>query len=1156
MEAILISYIFGKICDTLISIGKKSIENDLEQEQEDAFIEIIKELCQIDEIFKNKEFFIELLNAGKSFDEIYEVLREAYPLEKEDRLEEKKKLVENTINQVIIKYPKFKDYLIIEAIQKISKKEDTRQILSYEKFIEEYIKNPLTTPINNKFLCDNEEEYIEQVKNSQIIVFTGESGVGKTKTAVEIGKKYSNKYNKNFKIIYYKGLGFDDELIEKFKNENIKYLLMIDDANRAYEIFEKIVRIYAKRIQSENIKIILTVRNYAKKLFEKYQHTFKYLEINLSNKNKQYIEKTLKEDYGIINKQYIENILFLSKENYRLALMIAKVCLEEEGFYFIKNLDQIYEKYFYKIISEIDILNDDEALKIIIAIIFLGTVDIENETQKNFMNKVLKINLETLKQYVDRLYEKEIINIYNERFLKMSDQVLATYLFYKLFFVKKIVKFNDFIDNILLENEELAKDIIYPIISTFYNEKVTEYLKNETSKYFLQNKLLSNQKKYIIYKFMYFIFSEEILSELYMHIVTDNNVDNYELEENILDFLQLIRGFEEEENIIKLYFLYLKKAPTKKELIIKSLENNYLYKKESYRHDYTQEYSIVKSLVKIDDTIEIKEIILKLLKKFLEIEISFSGVSLLKKNSFSFGRYIIQESKNIRELRNLIFSYLKVEYEKNILRENILKLLDEYTSFMRRDKINSKELIKNDFIKIKEIFSSFSNKNFEERIVVNKYYNFFKDMQVEVNLDLLKNTSDYQVILYNQIKKRYRESDEILFEILTNENSFELELKVLFQICKYIKNKNKNYRMYIYKLEKRLYETKDDIRYLSLINIVFSENNLKINLNVWYMIQRFGEKRTFDLIRNNDFKLKNNYLIKFYESLQSERLQIVEEKDLLKIFEIAEIDEIDFRFNIYIKIKDKYPDFIIKAIKILKERKEINLKNIDIYSCYSIEELVLIFKNDFELYKELYKVLYESDYDLLVLYSILEKELNFLEYYLENIYQLNYNGIDFKELYSKPLYKKIFKRIIEILLDNRDIYIMEDLGYNFFNNFEQEKPIITKILLDNINDETKLYRLFQIISKLDFEQKKYYYMYLIKNNIKLEILEKIELYSTQLSFVGSFIPIYENRINEYKEILSELNSFEFIGYKKIINLKIDELSIDKNFFEEREIYSE
>ena len=64
---------------------------------------------------------------------------------------------------------------------------DTGQIVSMEQFIAEYNKvaKNIATPINNEFVhrADEMKRFIEAIKNSDFIIITGSSGVGKTKLA-------------------------------------------------------------------------------------------------------------------------------------------------------------------------------------------------------------------------------------------------------------------------------------------------------------------------------------------------------------------------------------------------------------------------------------------------------------------------------------------------------------------------------------------------------------------------------------------------------------------------------------------------------------------------------------------------------------------------------------------------------------------------------------------------------------------------------------------------------------------------------------------------------------------------------------------------------------------------------------------------------------
>lgn len=1154
MEEILVGYAFGKICDIFINMSQKSIESNLREEGEKAFFEILKRIKEIDIVYLNESFFIELYKSGQKLESIYEILKEIYPTEEEIEIESKEQKIVKIINEVIINYPKLKDYIILDAIQKLHSKKDTKQILSYSEFIDEAIKNPLTTPINNRFLCDNEEEYIKCCIDNSIILFIGDPGVGKTKTAVEIGKRYSERENRSFKIISFKGIDLDIELIEKFKNEKIKYLVLFDDVNRSQEVFEKFLKLYAKRIEDGNIKIFLTVRNYARMTLKKSLDNFSYLEIDLSEENKKYIEKTLKEDYEIRNEYFIEQILFVSKKNYRLALMIGKVCLEDKNINGLRNTNKIYERYFLKVEEELEILKDEECSKLLLAISTYGTINIENESQKEELHRVFGIDLEVLEKTKLRLFEKEVIDIYLDKILKISDQVLSTYIFYNLFFKKRILSIENFIENIILRDIEKAKDIIYPIIGTFKNEELLDYFKTEVNNYLKKYKN-KKKEKYILYKFLFFLYSDEILDEVCIFLTSEKKDEEIYIDEYILEYLELIKRYEDEKEIIRLYFLYLEKDPSKKEEIKKSLEENYTYKKESPDFNYTLEYNVVEILIKIlKEKRDKKEIILSLLERFLEIEIRFVRQNLFDKENFSFSQYFIKECINIRKLRNLIFDYLKEIYQINTFKTEVLNILNNYIVSMRSVRKIDLKIIENDILKIENIFEIFFMKDLKERILINNYYNFLNDMEIELGKERLKKIVDEEIKFYTQSKKIIFSNEDISLEFFNSDNSFKLELKIIFQLLKYISNENRSYNSYIYSLEKQLYKENDCEKYLILINEVFLNNSLKIILNVKYMIEKFGEKRTYNLIINNNFKMKNYYLYNYYMNLNDDSLDQIKLESLLEIYRTSESIEIDYSFKIYKKLKYKYPNLIVNAINILLLRNNENyIKNLLLFNMYiyTPDEIIEAFESDLELLKRVYKSLYISDYSAIFLYAILEKDISFLREYISEIYVNNYNYITFDKIKLKPLYLKIFKKFLEIILE-KDVFIIGNMTISLFFDFEKEKKIICDLILQNIDDGSKISKLFEIISCLDIEYKKYYYLYLIEKNVKVEILNEIDLFSRMKTGIGSLAPQINYEINEYKKIMLQLKDIKNRKYKIVLKKKIENLEYEKNFWLETE----
>lgn len=1163
-DGVALSYLFGKLCDFAIENIQNELELTLEEEQIKAFDEILKGIEEIDPIFKNKDFFISYLKEKGSIYDIKNFLEELHPLMDDEVLLQKEKKVLNIINKTIIKYPNLSKLVSLELNSKNldSKYTGIQQIFSYENFVKNYSENSLTTPIDTDFICDKKNEYIEALSQNEIILFSGKAGEGKTKNAIEIGKEFSFIENRKFRIIYDKKLNIDNELTEKLKNEKIKNLILIDDANRSLEIIEKIKIRYASRIKSGNIKILLTVRDYSKEIILEEIKDFRFYEIKIVEPIEKNIEKVLEEYYGIVNPYYLRKIICLSKLNFRLAMMIGKICINDKNFEFLRTVGQVYDKYFTTIKKDLNLFSDEKVLRLLLPIIIYGSVNIKENSIDQFYRDNLDIDLLDFKKIMLDLEKKEIIDMYEDIVIKISDQVLSTYLFYNILYIKKILSMKDFIELFLLKNSEFTKDALYSMINTFHNDEVIEYLRNELKKYLRENKVKKDEL-YKIYKYLYFLVSDEILDELCEYILPEKFELDILKEKYVLTFLELIRYDKNIKDILELYFSYLERNPLRVEEIEKSLKENFFYNKESELYQYIYEKDIINALIEIEkmkNKKEVTDMVTNLLLKFLEIENQFTSTNPLNRNSIIFIRQQIVESDNIRKIRNSIFKYLSEIFFKE--KEFVMKSLYKYTNYMRRCKdIN---VLKNDKKLIEEIFDkNFIKKSFEEKILISRYYSFLDDMNIKYNNKILDKILDTEIIFYNNLALHNKNNK---FDNFLSKKNFKSELKILIKIIKCVsKIKDRDYYFnfsYLNDLESYLIEKNDKISYSYLINELFNDSDYIFRFNINSMVEMLGEDEVYCMIKQKKNNLKYNYLYLYNCYLSKVNILQVKIDEVLEVYKNGDFEELDYNFEIHKNLKIEYPALLVDTLRILNDRNDkegLFINYLGIFNSYiwKAKEVVDIFKNDIELLEEIYRKFGSQDYNLLFLYEILEIDFNFLDYFTKDIFLKSSSHLDYSKIKILPNYLNIFKKIINVILDEEDprYYYLKDVS-RLFTGSEEEKIFFRKKIIQNISNKNELEKIFIIISEMKEEEKIEYFLILTANNIAIEIIKDINLYPSLEVGIGSRIPIYNRKIKFYRDISNKLNDLSKRKYKRIVEERIKELEEEREYTKVKEIMRE
>ncbi len=242
-------------------------------------------------------------------------------------------------------------------------------------------------------------------------------------------------------------------------------------------------------------------------------------------------------------------------------------------------------------------------------------------------------------------------------------------------------------------------------------------------------------------------------------------------------------------------------------------------------------------------------------------------------------------------------------------------------------------------------------------------------------------------------------------------------------------------------------------------------------------------------------------------------------------------DEMENIYLNYCTLVDKYNTNILSSVQIIKHEyfKYIYLKG--------LESLTYIFN-----------ILLMYTKNLTLTYHHCEKSLF---YYIEFIGQIGDENHSFLQLNSKDAMLFIYKKTIF------------DINENFKKNFEIDEE--SKINIDNINNFTKLYKMFNNLhinlnsfTELDkrndfykqlFEYMNYYFLLLIKKNIKItdinSLIRIIKLlinkkYDLDFESLQSILNILVKQVNKKN------NKLELI-IEKINNFKFDENYSNLNF---------
>lgn len=1077
---------------------------------------------------------------------------------------------------------------ILEIIYK--RKVSTKQILKLNEFIDVYQYSKFATPLDiDLFGRENEKkEIIEKLNSNNFLLISGKAGIGKTKIVIESIQNYAKDFDYETVCIYNRGADLFED-INTFFQGNKKYLIFIDDVNRIHSALDYLLQLYPEKIDNNTLKIIMTVRDYAKEKILNIlsDRKFSFNEIIIHKLEKNYIEEIIKKDFKIANPSYIERIQFLSKGNPRLAVMISKIAYEANDLSSISDISNVYDVYYKSLSDEVEIFKNIEFMKVLAIISFYRNIDRTNEIQATQIEEIFDIKIDFLWEKVKELNHLEIVDLYEDEVVKITDQILSTYLFYKVVFIENVLDIDLFIRKFFLNQNQRLNEVIIPIINSFDYDLVIKKLKIPFNKL---KKEYENDfyKEYELIKFFWYLdktgnllYLKKLIDDLSEEEIEKINSDKY-TNDKILELIKVFSNNKENyKNVIELMFYYYEKNTFIIEELVKILENEFGFKRYSYKEDYQIQKFIIEFIVnKIENDNE--QIYINLLFEISEyyLKMEFQSYEYEDYETTVLNRFELQETKSLKEFREFIFKSIFSLYETKS--KEVLNLLFDYEfTYMDITKVENwdKEIL------ISLISEKFVQKNYLESKVVLRLCKLWKDYSIEYDLSLEENFKheyiDIEKIFYldysdfwddtkdtNQIEELIKDK---IFEYIKNYEivDFEKLFNSLDEIYtlnygdskEYILNKN---------ISNLLIVIAED-NFIDVLNLIVL-NDYNLNFNEDIIVSRLlkikGKDEVETFIEELSDKFKNRYKFSFYRLLEEEDISDIDVKNLIKLYlENEDFRIIPFNTDFLTKYVKSDMDIIVKISKILFEKSNTNdrfLNGLEMFFHTENQNISSIFKNDLELLKLIYlkldSYLTHFDYNSKILNQILDMDNNFILVYLKQKNKEKSFNKKYKRLWERENYQEIIERIINYFFENQDILIFGSKIRVFFNinrradevNKLEEKQLdyLKFFITKNISNSEKIKFIFRnVISYSTDEQRKLLIKFIVDLDIKFEIFQKLSLEESSMCWQGSAVPMYQKRIEFFESLLELFESVKYLEFenhiKQIIEWKKEEIRREK-----------
>ena len=1067
----------------------------------------------------------------------------------------------------------------------------------------ENVELKLATPLSNKFLGREGEleQGLKKLSENNILVISGISGVGKSRYALEICNKFTNiDTSYKFLCISNKGVSIYED-IHTMLPDTQNYLFLVDDANRITNHLELLLNLIKEK-RKNKIKIVITVRDYAISEISDLLIEYKSGDILLESLKEEVIIDIIKS-FGVNNPLYIEKIIDITGGNARIAVMCTTIALQEQKIDSLYNISQLYEIYFKNAYNQIKEIDPENALKVLGIISFFRTISKDNADTNIRIFSVFKIEEDIFWETCYRLNEKEFVDLFDNQVVKMPDQVLSTYLFYKVFFDTKTLDLGDLIKN-FIDFEYNFYDTIYPLMNAFDYKNIKSELKDVLLDYWPKLRQEANHETLIkVISIFGFCIEVQSLNYLKRYIedlpllkkveyVFDYDQNQMSTRSHGKNPLGILCKFRESSKVLhlsslELMFAYIKKKPHEAGYLVYLLKESHNFEKENYIYGDSIQHSLFDFLIEhIENERYISifsEVLFLIAPTFLKTHIYSSET---RGNCYYTYNFCLRPSDSIKYLRSKIwdtifklFPYYKDQIYNILItlefpREDDAKKIWEIDSAAVLHKLianfdfdefkacEATDHFLNllDYSKIKyekQLRQKATNRHYElSKLFTREYHK--KDWRQDESTrkqmiyDYCKDFDFYEYVnLFNDValinSQRYWKHDYsgYLSSIIADMASKDLDLYLRF--LKYaIDNYDFNYYAVV------------------IINAYF-EQNPKDYRPILRCLEGLSHTNNRNWLTNFHILLPEHYIQKDYKLLMTHFFN-----EILRCEKsIWGIEYIFTKYSEFIHINELYINAInllYKRITIDKEKIEIN---IDFFK-HAFEYILNVFDEYCQLYYhcKLHSHYYDDNNDILK--KILEYKIEEITGYIRAVYYDTQSVCildeeNFEFIWDLEKYEDILNLSIDYILSN-DHWTNYDLINVFFTNLgeneEKAYQFIKKQIDIHYNDRAYMYMVFTVVASCLGKYKYEYIKQYLLLNPDIESFKSFDLFPNSYSAVGSFIPLYQQRIDEWEEILNTVKSLgpaiNYLDHIEYLELQLKYIQRDldreaKREFQERYI---
>jgi hypothetical protein len=1066
------------------------------------------------------------------------------------------------------------------------------QILNPQDFVSKYRRSALATPLDTPFLFRDKEikTALQHLQGSNVVLLTGKPGVGKTRLALEIAHRYMAMHaGTQAWFILNRGVDLSRELKTHFAEPG-DYLIVVDDANRMSG-FQYVLDLLLDLDDRRSVKIIATVRDYALDAVAMAAKPFgPTTPIAIEPMSTDQIHDLVGQVHGIGNPLFLERIAQISNGIPRLALMAASLATKEGVLSSLNDATALYEEYFDSISRDLHALKDSQIVLVAGIVAFFRNVDRTHGELMGVIRDTFGLDAEVFWRAVRTLHDFEVVDLYENEVVRISDQVLATYLFFTAAFKDKSLDLTLLFASCFPRFRQRFIDVLNPILSTFDSSAVNASLKphvlraleafqmREDNNAMLETietfPLLIPEKTLMLVQAAIGELSVESLEGAQLSFTSSSSPARHNSIVSILS--QFYQAEPAQRSIaIELALAYLEKQPKETPFVVRMLEGSYGVGHRSYAEGYERERQVVELLLKASDQGR-HPIPTGLLLAYAGhcLQVAFHTLKPTQGRAFTSINFTLAETSELRLLRNRIWEAVLSLVDQPSFQDRALRVIERYLgSGLRSDSkqvisgdvaflsiglatrldpsIPRQAIIVNEFVQMTDRLGIAVDPKLEETFggEVAELYELFTGSKTErKGLEW----NEYEQVREQQVNdyadgldspgiSRFLDHAERLIRAMPETRHWEVNGTVSRVIGRVISREPSIVKT---ELIPRLREQRGP--HLSPYGIV----------NV--LVDKLGADRALEVLTFTDYPNRWHWLLVYCMSLQladvgEQQLQIV-----LDGYENAPVSDIPVGLDHLLVFQGRDATIHRKIARILHTRLERKDPVARIVARFfgrvgDLGRLMpTLFKDDIELVKRLYLASAEDqgfDYDVLSLDDLITLDPGFAQEWTSWIITKTHgrgrghDHRDYSRLWLRPDHVTVMNAMFDATLDtNRTTFSFESYLLVLFRVREdhadksdiwaRQDDWLEGMIRSHSNDRERIQLLFDVVGNLPVARRVPLIRTLLSVNSDFDLFSTLRLEPSMRSWRGSAVPMYQKEIDFYKALLDSCNSVALLKHRE------------------------